>query len=270
MVKLKDHIISLVAVFMALGIGILIGSGMSDDLLIKQQRLTIEQMTTDFRMMRDERMELESQVEMLNRDLHYWEQYQEAVYPRLVTGILQKKIAVVSHGTEKPEEFIKILENADVDLTGTIHVNTKQEWSDSEGMLAGALFSLMTGIYPAEHDNILLDTMVMAEKVQIQFNEQDSPEYVILYVGDRENTNLHFVLTLSRLLVDSGLSVAVVETSEIQDSILGSLKGLDISTIDNADTVFGQVSLIAVLQGQVGHFGFKKTAEQFLPDLSKL
>ena len=47
MYHLRDHIISLVAVFLALGLGILIGTGLSDDMLVTQQRLLIERMTEE-------------------------------------------------------------------------------------------------------------------------------------------------------------------------------------------------------------------------------
>lgn len=41
-----------------------------------------------------------------------------------------------------------------------------------------------------------------------------------------------------------------------------------ISTVDNIDTVPGQMAMVLALNGQSGHYGIKSTAQKLLPDLS--
>ena len=40
-----------------------------------------------------------------------------------------------------------------------------------------------------------------------------------------------------------------------------------LTTVDNIDTVYGQVSLVMAMYGYPGHYGIKQTADAFIPPL---
>ncbi|MBS4023099.1 MAG: copper transporter [Dethiobacter sp.] len=269
MFRLKDHIISLVAVFLALGLGILIGSGMSDDMLVKQQRLIIDQMSKDFRSLRSERMDLEARVQLLTRDLYFWGQYQNALYPRLVNGMLEnKKAAIICHGIPLIQGIVDILSDAGAQLTMLAVIDPDEGWTDRDGLMASATAALLTGKNLSGEQKELIDYLLLNEKIFLRESHAAPPEAIIFLLGDKKSTNRRFVLELGRLITEEKILAVAVEASATADSLLADFKEMGLPTIDNADTVFGQVSLLAVLQGAEGHFGSKPGADKFVAPFS--
>jgi hypothetical protein len=265
MFRLKDHIISLVAVFLALGLGILIGSGMSDDMLVKQQRLLIEQMSKDFRTVREEKIAMEARVQLLTRDLYFWGKYQESLYPSLVEGVLAaKKTAILCHGESAPQGMLKMLHDAGVDVTALVIVDTHDDLSDGS---AAVLVSLLTDSSQDAAQVELLESLVQAGAVHLDAVRGGRPDSVLLLVGDRRSTNRRVLQEVARLLAEEKVLTVAMEASATVDSLLGDFREMGLPTIDNADTVFGQISLLGVLQGASGHFGFKSGADSFVAPL---
>jgi hypothetical protein len=254
-----------VAVFLALGLGILIGSGMGDDMLVKQQRLIIDQMSSDFRTLREERLQMEARLQSMARDIYLWEKYQDALYPMLVGGALEgKKTAVISHGAAVPDGLARVLQDAGVITTSTLAIDSRQNWEAPAVVLGEAVASLVGGGQPDARAKAVLEDLLQAEKIQLQDRRAGAPDAVILLVGEKKSVNDELVRTMCRLLLEAGLPVVGLESSDIRDSCLGTLRALGISTIDNIDTIFGQVTLLSVLNGTNGHFGIKQGTEQFV------
>lgn len=64
-----------------------------------------------------------------------------------------------------------------------------------------------------------------------------------------------------------GVSVVGVERSDEEASSVGAFEGHGISSVDNVETLAGQVALVFALAGAEGSFGVKDTADRLLPDL---
>lgn len=79
-----------------------------------------------------------------------------------------------------------------------------------------------------------------------------------------ENIDLPFIEELKRL----GVRVVAGEESQAEFSCIPAYKGQDVPTVDNMDTLAGQLALVLVLQGASGHFGVKETADRLLPPLT--
>jgi hypothetical protein len=263
--RVKDHIISLVAVFLALGLGILIGTGISENMLVKQQRLLIDQMSRDFRVQRQERVMLEAQLQAATRDLYLWEKFRSALYPGLVTGTLAgKNIAVISHGAEIPPGVLAILHDAEAEITKVVNVAGQSQLNESVDGLGKALATMISGKSIDRQQQEILDRFAATELLQIQLSASEKPEAVILVLGERENTSSELLQQLCENIDQERLTLIGLEWSEVTDSVLNELKTLGFSTIDNADTAFGQFSLLSVLRGSPGNFGVKGDADQFV------
>jgi hypothetical protein len=57
-----------------------------------------------------------------------------------------------------------------------------------------------------------------------------------------------------------------VEATTTDPSQIGRYKSLDLSSADAVDKSGGRIALVFALAGAKGHFGFKSTADQPLPD----
>lgn len=267
MFRFRDHIISLVAVFFALGLGILIGTGMSDDMLLKQQRLLIEQMTQDARTLREERKALEAQLQSMSRDLYLWEKYQEVLYPGLVTGALDGHIiSIVCHAADIPEKLLEMFADAEAEICSIITVDRRGLTGDRTG-LGAALAALATGTLDNTDHRSLLDRYLLEETITVRERTVKQPRTVLILLGGRDKTDVKLVEEMIRQLDQEKLTVVCLEWSVVSDSVLGDLKALGVSTIDNIDTVFGRFSLLSVLRGSPGNFGIKPAADQFIPPM---
>ena len=265
MFRVKDHVISLVAVFLALGLGILIGTSLSDEMLITQQRLLIEQMTKEQKGLREERRAMEARLQTVYHDLSLWKKYQEALYPFLVNGALAgKRVSVIVHGAEVPPGVLEILNDADAILCNLIHIRERQALSAVPAGIGRALAVLAANqSLTAEKEEALALFIADGSIFQEQL-DKGTPEAVILVLGEEELTDKRLVSELISKLAKERFKVVGLEWSSVKASNFAQLKAAGISTIDNADTVFGQLSLLAVLRGSAGNFGIKSTADQLM------
>ncbi|NLP36800.1 MAG: copper transporter [Firmicutes bacterium] len=270
MFRLRDHIISLVAVFLALGLGILIGTGLAEDMLVTQQRLLIEKMAEDFQSLNQTRKELEAQIQKLHQDLYLWEKYQEALYPLVVEGVLaQQKIAILHHDTSPPPEILEMLEDAQAEITAVIGLEGKNFTGENLVQAGETLAELILGGDPGSELPELLPVLMAKEAVQIDKYFAVRPDHVLLFLGEREKIKSELLSALVATLQNENVSLVGVETSEVKNSCLKEIKKTGASTIDHADTVFGRYSLLSVLQGNAGSFGLKETADEFIATFSK-
>jgi hypothetical protein len=72
-------------------------------------------------------------------------------------------------------------------------------------------------------------------------------------------------LPMIERLSESGVRVVGCEAREVEVSSISTYKAAGISTVDNADTPAGRLSVVLTLAGADGHFGVKDTADSFLP-----
>lgn len=79
MIDLKYHIASIVAVFLALGLGVIIGSTIvGDDLLVDQQQKLIERLEEQFYTLKDRENELLEDNNYKEQLLYNYENYSQA------------------------------------------------------------------------------------------------------------------------------------------------------------------------------------------------
>jgi hypothetical protein len=74
-------------------------------------------------------------------------------------------------------------------------------------------------------------------------------------------------LPMIRALQEVNKRVIACEESNAQLSAMHAYQRRAIPTVDNADTVAGQLALVLVLAGASGNYGVKSTADQLLPPL---
>lgn len=266
MFRLKDHIISLMAVFLALGVGILIGTGLSEDMLVRQQRLMIEQMTLEYRHLREERSALELRCLELSQELDFWSRFYEALYPSLVEGVLNgKKVTLVCQGAQVPQAMMEVLRDSGAQIARVVIVDGAGEKGEQSALMAEAIAALVLyGPLAGRHLEVL-DSLLAAKKIHFQGKWTERPDAVLLLVGDGKGAGGQLSLSMAQVLLREKTQLVALESSDTNNSLLADIKELGVPTIDNVDTVFGQYSLLAVLQGKNGHFGFKSAAEQLVP-----
>lgn len=289
LIDLKYHISSLAAVFLALGLGIIIGGALlGSDTLVQEQEKVISHLEKDFEQLRADRRILQEKFREKEAELDIFQRFNSEIIAHLVEGALvERKVAVVkTNNTIDPElavELDKSLRWAGAEVTMAVSF---LEWPDSvliEDSLAGllrigpekpteSLFSAIISEIAGERNNGLLYHLRDLNFVHLDEGKSDFVDSVIILGGSHEEKACRFPLLdlpLVKAAQEYGLTVIGVEPLNVEYSYVPFFKNIGLTTVDNINTLPGQTALIFLLATQqVGNFGVKSSAGSILPDLT--
>lgn len=286
MLNLKYHIVSLVAVFCALGIGIFVGSNLvGDDILVEQQKQVVSKLEQEFNLLREQNKSTQDELAVFRNTTDDYRLYCEQTFPLLVSGKLrQKPVAVIelspSGATEK---VIKTLNDAGayVSYTAIIDWEVEPDWdmllaSGEQGPLSKKenyrrlseelKRLLLSGIETPpvtqmKESGFLTITGKPGQRLSgVVFLENGSE--------DRGEMVSNFDVRIVDAYTNLGIDAVVAESQDSVYSTLPMFKLKPVSTVDNIDTTIGLTSLVFSLQGKHGHYGTGDTADRLIPDLA--
>lgn len=278
----RYHATSLIAVFIALAVGILVGAEFGGNALNNTRKDLEHSLVGN---LQDER----SRVEELQADLNRSDEFSERVYPVLTRGRLQgRRYAIVALGglpspvTEEVEEALAptggrlvgvgvVREPVDVnglaeDLAKTrfsaLRSNSDQLSELGTGLgrqlviggtlpevVRGHLFSRASGGFAA------LDGVIVV---------RDQPE-------DMGPVQKEKAGQLEEALMSGITATRVpavgVETSTDESSSISFFHSSDLASVDDVDLAAGKLAMVFALLGAEGSFGVKSSADRLLPDL---
>ncbi|KUG04789.1 hypothetical protein ASZ90_017928 [hydrocarbon metagenome] len=290
MIDLKYHIASIVAVFLALGLGVLIGSTIvGDDLLVDQQQKMIERLEEQFYGLKDREVELLADNDYKEQLISNYENYSQALLPAVVSGRLEQyKVAVIVTGdSEIPAGMINAISMAGAQVVSKTVLLSNMKLEDEEtSSRIKAYYGLSNSESKAAVRQNIADSVAQVilnkgEEGTIAFLQQnnlvkfsganDIPLDGIIIVGGANNFSNCFVDDFDSRLISNFLhadaKVFGVEGVLVDYSYIGIFQEYNISTIDNIDKSPGQVSLILAMEGEAGNYGIKATAQKFMPTI---
>jgi hypothetical protein len=280
-VDFRYHALSLVAVFLALGIGIVLGVTVGDSLVSDADRNLRESLRDD---VTEAREQVRDEQELGSKR----EEVIEEAAPEIADGRLRGyRIAVVALG-ELPgtvaDSVEEAVEMSGGELTRTLVLSPpefprargsrRQERlghrsgrlierggaflrnlrSDEPRRLGGNLFAAVDAVVVYRHPPAEADDDDAARELELRESFEEG-----LFEGLRDN-------------------VVGVEVTDTDPSQVGWYDDQVIASVDNADLTAGRLALVLVLQEAVlaeitgerpeGSFGYKDTADRALPDLS--
>jgi hypothetical protein len=278
----RYHAVSLVAVFIALAIGILIGAEFGGDTLSNTRRNLEESLVGNLQDARD-------RSEQLGGELGRSNEFAERVYPVLVRDQLDgRRIGLIAIG-ELPGGISDSVEEA-LGPTGArlVGVGVVREPVDVRG-LAGDLSKTRFADIAENPDTqsafgVGIGRQVvrggtLVEKVRGHLFSRASGNFgaldgVIVVRIQPEEMGPKRTAVAGQL--ESGLMSGIVatkapavgvETSDSDDSSISFFQGNDLSSVDDIDLVAGRLATVFSLLGAEGSFGVKGSADRLLPDL---
>jgi len=275
-----------VAVFLALGIGILVGTMIGENGAVSQpQKALVERIEADFNRLRAENR-------LLNQQAQADEKFQRAVLPVLINGqLVQKNIAIVVTTSLDPS-VQKVLANIFEMAGGRLVYTTtlapqlgleKKETVEKVNSLLGTTGlplrqlkgrilgeiakQLATGQNPKLIGELATSGIITTDGVY------DIPVSAAVVVGGEEENKKGdpetIDIPLLKALLEFNIQVVGAETTEVNVSYIPVYQRVGVSTVDNIDSPIGEISLVYVLKGEAGSFGIKSTAQQPVPPLTK-
>lgn len=291
-VKLIDfryHIYSLAAVFLALAIGIVIGTSFAKSMpATASERSTILRYENSMRVLKRE-IELASDEAAAKESVaNNCEDFCRALLPMSVKSKLEfKNIAIVQTGDY--DELSGSVKNA-LELAGAAVSSVTDISRDFKFDDPSRVAEVLTACgHAVPHNNkeardkllnIIAQTLSSAAYPDLMSKLEDQGvgtfrgEYgkynrLIVLVGGCEsedrNTAPNVDAQLVELLRKQGSVVVGCEGTESKVSYVPAWSKAGIATIDNADTSMGQVALVFALNGEKSNFGVKETAARLVP-----
>ena len=275
MFDFRYHALSLVAVFLALMIGLLLGVAIGDKGLVSSAEHNLRaSLRSDVRAAQAESANLRMQLADQKR-------FQDAVYPLLVQGRLSgQRIGLVGMGG-LPDGTIREVRDA---LQGTggqfagVAV-VREPVSDSAVQQVPGASSPPTSADYGKLGNLLAAALLKGGKqanaltrgtLQSSSGNLRGVEGLVIYraplPGGAADANVNaFDAGLVSGLAANASHVLGAEDTNTSPSQIGWFRGQRISSVDDLDQVAGKAGLVFVLTGANGSFGVKDSAQALLP-----
>ena len=277
----RYHAASLVAVFIALTVGILIGVGLADDVVSS----TSQELEDSLRSNLDD---AESRRDALVTELNRERDFGGRIYPALVSDrLFASSVALVGFDQLSPEIAADVEEalaptGATVDAVAVVSlppdpdaladaapVRFSATRPGGEGLrrlgrVAGAglsggsstlddLRSTLFSRFSGELESV--DRVIFAGGIPEELEPEQQEDSEALVNGMLEGA------------AGSASAAVAVERTGTDPSTLAPFSEAGIATVDHLDLVAGQVSLVFSLLGAGGDYGVKEGADSFLPEL---
>lgn len=286
MIDLKYHIASLVAVFLALGIGILVGSTMlGNDTLIEYQKQVTDRLETQLENLRQKNEAIQATADNLEMDLNIQKEFNNMVLPVLVNNRLENiNLAVIeTNGYRFSGNLLDTLELAGANVTSiTSFMNFSR--ADLEGELAEKLgwngedneklpsfAASLVGNAILSGDMSKVNLLAQYDIIQFSGTYGEPLDGIIIVGGSQGEKTARLKtldLPLIKIFQSQNLPVYGVEESSAGYSYMEFYQKQRVTaTVDNIDTVPGQLALVLSIDGQPGHYGIKSTAQQLIPEI---
>jgi hypothetical protein len=278
----RYHATSLIAVFLALAIGILIGAEFGGDTLANTRKDLEHSLTGNLQDARERASELSGELGRAN-------QFSAAVYPVLVRDQLRgRRIGVLALG-ELPGDVSGAIGEA-LGPTGArlVGVGVVREPVDLHGLagdLAKTRFARIARNPEAQTafatgiGRQLVRGGTLLDRVRGQLFSRASGNFGGLdgvIVVRQQPQDLGPVQRAAAGRLEAGLMGGIagtrtpavgVETSKAEQSSVSFFVGNDLSSVDDVDLVAGRLATVFALLGAEGSFGVKGSADRLLPDL---
>ena len=290
MIDLRYHVYSLAAVFFALAIGVVIGTSFVGKPADRAQVLRISEryertLSTMDKRLRDQQSTLRS----VRADLTRSEKMNQALMPiALKDKLLYYNVAIIQTGDydDLATSLRSTITSAGGQVTSVTKISSTFNFENKEA-IANVLANV--GVIPEPNQSKRVSLMkIIAEAVVSGRNTDKIPtledKKVISLSGDYGRGNKRVVIIGGSASADDkraelidiplmdelrGLNATVVACEPLNavSSYVPAWKRVDVATVDNADRASGKCALICALAGEKAHFGQKRTAEKFIPDM---
>ena len=289
MIDIRHHVYSLAAVFLALALGMVIGSSFATHSPSGTAgRRTIQRYESDMGSLRTEIIKVARGSAEKDTALKAYREYCSAVMPMAIENKLNmRNVAIIQTGgyDELTGSVKKALEMAGAQVTCTADINGEFPFGDdahisqlliNNGLGSSRdpktdrdkLFRIIANTICTGKYAYLVSTLEKSGIAVFSGGCDQACKMVILVGGSAtDKKNLSQVVDAQLLAQFEKLGVTVVgcETSNAASSYIRAWHKAGIATVDNADDAMGQTCLIYALNGETANFGIKKTSDRLIP-----
>ena len=285
-INMKYYIVSIGAIFLALGIGILVGFNLNNNEEInKQQASIIEQLDEEFNTIKEENDTLSSDLKETDKKYNDLIEYVNANADALMTGSLSgKKVAVIStYGrTENVDKLKEIVNSNEGSIAFELVFNkeiTDEEIIKKAAKKTGEKFKSTEDVVNYVFDIVKrgnAETLAPLEELKMIDLNSESDDIanfssVLISAASESSDPAKQFNALDKFVVSKLKSenkyVVEAQTKGAKTSYVEQYAKNKAATVDNIDEKTGELSLVALVQDEnlVGNFGRLDTASSLIP-----
>ena len=305
MINFRYHVVSLTAVFLALAIGLVVGTAALNGPMADSLNDSVNALAKDNKNLRE-------QVSHLREEVNREEDFVEEAAPRILAGTLSsRRVLVVSlpNARDYVDGVIKMLTTAGAEITARVNVEDKftnpengvelldladqaavpsvpvanlpgnSDGVEKSAALLGAVLLDRTPPVVSADVRAVVSAYEAAGYISVDDKVTGAAEVVVVVAGlpytDRESAKKNqAVVTMLTQFDEAGKAVIAGSGVAGDGNAVSAVRGdptlsKTISTVDNAGTSQGQlVSALAVAEqilGGTGHYGIGAGAESLMP-----
>lgn len=285
--NIKYYVISIAAIFLALGIGIYIGFTLdAHNLLIEQKDDMVTKIEEKFEYLSGENEGLKQEISDYKKENNQYNDYIEAVYSTVIKDRLKDiNVAIIETNDDYVYSGVgKTLELAGANVANITTIkdgfsnddilsevnNTLAEDERIKGnLIEGGVINLTEGILQGKKNSFMEK---LKEKDIVNFvGNYDIPIDFIVIAGGAESEESNKIAHIDKNIIEVSKNIEVpiigIEKEKVNYSYIEGYKGYRISSVDNVDSVIGKTALILAMEGRPGNYGIKSGAEELLPSL---
>lgn len=286
-INMKYYIVTIGAIFIALGIGILVGFNLNNnEQLSEQQANMINDLDEKFEILKDTNDSLKNDLSKSNSKYDKAVAYINKNVDKLIDSTLTGKtvgIITLNENFDNSEGITTTLDKTGAKIAFNIVIkdSIKQtaklkevsqkvgvDLSDTEGAVNYIIETLST-----EDASSKLEYLQELDLIKLNYLGSSYLSYdsVILSAGDDSKNPEKDFEKLDRYLVDSlkaqNKYMVEVQNSDVTTSYVDLYSKNKVATIDNINEESGSISLSILLKqgNKIGNFGSSKTADSLIP-----
>lgn len=276
-IDLRYHLTSLIAVFFALGLGILVGTSLSHDgALLKEQAALISSIEGQVGLLSSQREALALSLAAAKARAEALDQFGQAVLPYLVEGRLSgERVALVIAGDAVPagevaEKVSGALERAGAEITGTLFLHggalARRDWQNAAE--ATSLFqSLTRSLVEASPGPPTARADARERLWDLERKPGPAADWAIFVSNLAAGGGPPPEVIRNLYAAIAAAPVRLVAAASLASGAAAG-GGAGLLAVDDVETPAGLVALVqGMSQGLTGRFGARKGALALLPPL---
>jgi|GEM_PF-2948428 len=245
MIDLRYHIATVAALFLALGLGIFIGSTMiSDSILVREQEQLIVSLEQEFDRLRDDNRFLKASVTSLQESLSTYDELGREIFPILAQSKLENKSIglIITNLDFNPDGFIEVLMESGVKKVEQVSIAKEFFLQEQSESLVSEIIDIIAGfiVYPGQGQ--ILEEAVSSKFINGGFTS--SIDYLLIIGGYAVDADLDYTDILDLPLTEAIMKLEI-PTIGIQ---LPDYKVAEVPIVENVDSFIGKVRLIQLLE----------------------
>ena len=281
------YIVTIGSIFLALGIGIIVGFNLNyDQELSKQQSEVLSEFEDRFDSLNQEKADLNTQIEDLTKEQEKLTSYISQNYNLLITNALTDRntgIIITNEKNDYSEEIENLIKDADGHLAFNIVVRdtiedekklkTLSNDIDKEIKTSQDCINYIMDCLNGDNAQKDLEKLQELELIEIKSLSDDYASYdSAILVGENEDENMQKTFEVKEKNIISKLKsekkyLVAVQREASNSKFLKLCSDSKISTIDNIDSEIGKISLSMLIKDEsiVGNYGTGENVTDLMP-----